>query len=88
MNDSGGSEVLSWVIELDQSERADGSNGTPYRRYFFGALDTTDSNRGRADSARKAVEYHDSNSTKLMGDFDSRNATVDEESLALLECDP
>jgi hypothetical protein len=71
MNDSGGSEVLSWVIELDQSERADGSNGTPYRRYFFGALDTTDSN-----------------STKLMGDFDSRNATVDEESLALLECDP
>lgn len=85
LNDPEGSEVLSRVIELDQSERTDGTNGTPYRRYFYGALDTTDSNLGRADSARQAVQYHDNNSTKLMDDFDNRNAVVDKKSLALLE---
>lgn len=79
------SEVVSWAIELDQSGRTDGSNGTSYRRYFLGALDTAASNRVRADSARQAVEYHDSNSTKWLDDFDSRNAAVDEKSLALVE---
>jgi hypothetical protein len=79
------SEVVAWAIELDQSERTDGSNGTSYRRYFAGALDTTASNRVRADSAREAVEYHDSNSTKWTDDFDSRIAAVDEKSLALVE---
>lgn len=79
------SEVLSWVITLDQSERTDGSNGTSYRRYFAGALDVKASNRHRADSARQAMDYYDNNSTKMMDDFDSHNGAADQKSLALVE---
>jgi hypothetical protein len=77
------SEIVSWVVTLDQSERTNGSNGTSYRRYFAGALDVTASNRVRADSARQAIEYH--NSTKIMDDFDTRTDAVDTTSLALVE---
>jgi hypothetical protein len=83
VGDPDGSEILAWVIELDQSERTDGSNGTSYRRHFAGALDSTATNRVRADSARQAVEDHVS--MKLMEDFDRRNEAVDEKSLFLIE---
>ena len=77
------SEVMSWVIMLDQSERTDGSNGTFYRRSFAGALDVKVSDRMRADSARQALEYYENK--KTMDDFDTRNAALDSTSLALVE---
>jgi hypothetical protein len=79
------SEIVSWVIVLDQSESTDGSNGTSYRRRFADALDVTASNRSRADSAKQAVGYYDSNSTKAMDDFEVRNDAVHHKFLALVE---
>jgi hypothetical protein len=79
------SEIVSWVIVLDQSERTDGNNGTSYRRSFAGALDVTASNRRRADSAEHAVGYYNSNSTKALDDFEIRNDTTHSKFLALVE---
>jgi hypothetical protein len=79
------SEIVSWVIVLDQSERSDGSNGTSYRRYFVGALDVKAGSRVRTDSARQAVAYYNSNSTKAMDDLESRNDAAHEKFIALVE---
>jgi hypothetical protein len=79
------SEIVSWVIALDQSERTDGTSGTSYRRYFAGSLDVNVSNRDRAEAARLAVDYHDRKGREIMDDFDRRNAAMDQKSLALVE---
>jgi hypothetical protein len=79
------SEIISWVIVLDQSEGSDGGNGTSYRRSFVGALDVKASSRGRADSARQAVAYYNSNSTKAVDDFEARNDATHEKFIALVE---
>jgi hypothetical protein len=79
------SEVMSWVIALDQSERTDGSHGTSYRRNFVGALDSSTSSRDRADFARQAIEDYDTKSKEMLGGFDNRNQALDDTSLALVE---
>lgn len=79
------SEILAWVIALDQSERIDGSNGTLYRRHFSGAYNVKASSRDRADAARLALGYYDRDGKKTMDDFDENDAALDAKSLALVE---
>lgn len=79
------SEVISWVVELDQSGSTDGGEGTSYRRCFVGALDAKASNRMRADSAGKGMGYYESNGAIAMDEFEARNDAADSTSLALVE---
>lgn len=78
------SEILSWVIALDQSGSAD-SEVTLYRKRFYQAYDVKASNRDRVRAAREALEYYDRDSKKTMDEFDNRSTVLDQRSLALVE---
>jgi hypothetical protein len=80
------SEISMWAVALDVSERPEHTGDQPisfYRQNFVKAFDATSTNGARAKSARLAVTAHDS--SKALDDFEVRNDTCDNKSLALIE---